>query len=168
MLPPMRLPSTRVLLCLGFVTCGGDPDGAVRAYPIRSMTDAIGGPKAIAREGDLVLDNGHARVAILGARNSLGPGLYGGSLVDADLVRPDPTTAGGQGRDQLAELFATVNMNVAHPGEGQVEIVEAGGDEAVIRASGAGEGFLTLLDALWAIVSAPDFTLWSAVTTDLV
>lgn len=128
------------------------------------MDQAVGGPKAVAREGDLVLENDHARIAILSARNSLGPGLYGGSIVDADILRSDPRYGAGQGRDQLAELFPTVNMNVAHPPEGAVEILSDGSDgEAVVRMQGPGEPFLSLLGLLWGIVRAPDFYLWSDV-----
>ena len=80
-------------------------------------------------------------------------------------MRSDPQYAGGKGRDQLAELFPTVNMNVAHPGEGDVRILSDGADggEAVVRMQGPGEPFITLLGALWAIVRAPDFYLWSDV-----
>lgn len=164
-MPRPSTPLPLVLLALLPTACGGPAEGRARAYVIEGLDQAIGGPKAIAQPGDLVLENGHARVAILGARTSLGPGLYGGSLVDADLVRVDPTTAGGMGRDQLAELFPTVNMNVAHPVEdddASVRIVSDGRDgEAVIRVQGEGEPFITLLDALWGIVSAPDLYLWT-------
>lgn len=154
-----------VLLSSVLAACGGKgEDGFARASVIGSLDQAIGGPKAVAREGDLLLENQHARLAILTARNSLGPGLYGGSIVDADIVRSDPEFAGGKGKDQLAELFPTVNMNVAHPPEGAVEILADGADgEAIVRMQGPGEPFLSLLGALWAIVQAPDFYFWSDV-----
>ena len=49
-------------------------------------------------------------------RNSMGPGLYGGGLVDADLQVTDPTRAGRSGNDRFAELFPTGNLNIAWPG----------------------------------------------------
>ncbi len=164
----MRRTSTYLLALAApyaMTSCGEPAKGFARASEIRSLDEAIGGPKAVAQPGDLLLENGHARVAILSARNSLGPGLFGGSIVDADIVRVDPAFAGGRGRDQFAELFPTANMNVAHPADGDpdaVRIVSDGrGGEAVIRAHGPGEAFITLLDALWALVDAPDFYLWT-------
>jgi hypothetical protein len=159
---------TRLCACalLAGSSCQRSEPGAL-AYQIEAMEQGVGGPKAIAREGDFVMQNPHARIALLGARNSLGPGLYGGSIVDADLIRSDPRYSGGRGLDQLAELFPTVNMNVPQPDPedpGSVEILADGSDgEAIVRIRGPGIPFLSLLDALWSIVSAPDFYLWTDV-----
>ncbi|HHO50532.1 MAG TPA: hypothetical protein ENK18_06565 [Deltaproteobacteria bacterium] len=166
MLRTSTLSLTLWVLPLAIGSCGGSAQPFARAYPIDSLDRAIGGPKAVAQVGDLLLENQHARLAILGARNSLGPGLYGGSIVDADLRRSDPTFGGGRGRDQFAEMFSTVNMNVAHPpeeGGPSVQIVSdgSGGGPAIVRTQGPAEPFLTLLGALWSIVGAPDFYLWT-------
>ncbi|MEZ4241158.1 MAG: CehA/McbA family metallohydrolase [Myxococcota bacterium] len=137
---------------------------------IGSLEEAVGGPKAVARPGDIVLENDHARLAILGARNSLGPGLFGGSIVDADIVRSDPAFSAGRGRDQLAEVFPTVNMNVTHPTEEtdprSVRVIADGADggPAVVRVEGRAEPFLSLLGTLWALVQAPDFYLWTDIS----
>jgi hypothetical protein len=152
-----------VLVACALASCS-NPKGFARAREIESLDQAVGGPKAIARPGDLLLENDHAKVAILGARDSLGPGLYGGSLVDADLQRMDPRYSAGRGKDQFTELFSTVNMNVPHPVEDSddVSIVKDGSDgEAIVRVRGVADPFLTLLDALWTIVQAPDFYLWT-------
>ncbi len=139
-----------------------------RARVIGGLDEAIGGPKALAQPGDFVLENDRVRVAILGARNSLSMGLYGGSLVDADLQRTDPTLLGGHGLDALAEIIPTANLNIAWPGapdaaglpQGGVSIVSDGSDggAAIIRVEGPAAPFLTVLDALEAILNAPD--LW--------
>ena len=42
-------------------------DDAARVYQLEDLGDGIGGPKALARPGDYVLENGHVRFAILGA-----------------------------------------------------------------------------------------------------
>lgn len=158
----MRYPILSVVLAIPLLSCGQPAGLKAHGYEIGSLQEAIGGPKAIARPGDFVLENGHARVAILGSRNSLGPGLYGGSLVDADLVRSDPAHAGGRGKDQLAELFPTANMNVAHPDDDKVQLLEdAPQGTAVVRVDGPAEPFLTLLGALWSIVRAPDWWMWT-------
>ena len=157
--------SISLLLAASFAIGSCKKDQGARAYVIGSLDQAIGGPKAIARAGDIVLENPHARIAVLSARNSLGPGLFGGSLVDADIVRSDPRYSAGRGRDQLAELFPTVNMNVPQPSEEEetaVVILQDGSDgEAVVRMRGPGIPFISLLDTLWTVVGAPDFYLWT-------
>lgn len=170
----MRKTSSGAPWVLGWVVliagCGsGTPEEFARASVIESLADGVGGPKAIAQKGDLILENQHLKLAILDARNSLGPGLYGGSIVDADLQRTDPTYAHGNGRDQFTEMFATVNMNVPLTDASRpesVQIVQDGADggPAIVRVDGPATPFLTLLGALWALVQAPDW--W--MTTDYI
>ncbi len=166
----LRNTSAIIGLCALLVSCGGGGDeGFAGAFVMRSLSEGVGGPKAVAQPGDLILENDHFKVAILSARNSLGPGLYGGSIVDADLQRHDPEYSRGRGKDQFAELFPTVNMNVTWPDPEDPDSVQIlsdgkGGGPAIVRVSGSAEPFLTLLGALWAIVKAPDF--W--MTTDYI
>jgi len=150
-------------------SCAPENPGFARAYVIERMDQTIGGPKAAARVGDLILENDQFRVAILNStrpdgtvRYSLGPALFGGSLADADLQRADPRFTGGKGRDQFAELFPTVSLNVPGPvDEGQVSIVADGSDggPAIVRVEGEAVPFLNLLAALWAITDVPDMRL---------
>lgn len=145
----------------------GTDGGFARAGVIDRLDGGVGGPKALARTGDFLLENDHLRVAIVAARPSMGPGLYGGGLVDADLQWNDPSFPPGYGNDQFAEMFTTVNMNVIAPrAADDVAIVADGSDggAAIVRVQGPAEPFLTLLGALWAIVDAPDF----GVVTDYV
>ncbi len=152
-----------LLFFLASVTIGCDkatPEGPyARARVIGGLDEAIGGEKGVAREGDIVLENDRLRIAILGGRTSMGPSLYGGSLVDADLQWNDAAVDGGKGRDQWNELFPTFNMNVpaADADEGTVGIVSDGTDgEAVVRVTGKAVPFLDLLYALWPLVGMPD------------
>jgi hypothetical protein len=154
---------------LTLASCGPDEDGFASARRIQRLDEAIGGPKAAARVGDYLLENRHLRVAILASetpdgnpRNSMGPGLFGGSLVDADLQRPDPRFSGGRGLDHFAELFPTASLNVPEPvGPDAVRIVNDGadGNPAIIRVEGEATPFLSLLSALWAITDVPDMRL---------
>jgi hypothetical protein len=133
-----------------------------RASRIESLDEAIGGPKAMARVGDYLLENDRVRLAILGARRSFGPHISGGSLIDADLQRNDARSGTGWGYDQLAEVFPTVNLDTAIVDErgGSVVIEADGGDgDAVIAVEGHSEAFLQLLDGLWSLVQAPAFDL---------
>ena len=140
-------------------SCGTSEEAFARAYVMASLTDGVGGPKAIAQPGDFIIENQHAKLAVLSSRNSLGPGLFGGGIVDADIQRVDPGASAGRGQDQLAELFPTANMDVMHPLEGAVELIADGSSgEAVIRTVAARQPFITLLDGLWTIVGAPPYT----------
>ncbi len=145
------------------------------ATRIESLEDAIGGPKATAQPGDILLQNERVRFAIVGTRSSPGPGIYGGSIVDADLVRADPEWAGGHGNDHFAEMFPTVNMNLAavdglddagNAIDSELTIVSDGseGGDAIVRADAGDEPFFSLLGALWAIVAQPQMR----ITTDYV
>ena len=89
------------------------------AYTITDRTQTIGGPKAMAQPGDIILENEYLRAAIIGKRPSMGPHTDGGGLVDADIQRRSPEYANGHGNDQLAEIFATINMNVPQIDRGE-------------------------------------------------
>ncbi len=161
---PQKRSLTLLLAVLGSTSCDpGDPPTFASARVMETKADGVGGPKAIAEPGDIVLENEHLRVAILGAKNSLGPGIRGGSLIDADLARPEPQYQGGHGRDQLAELFPTVNMVVSNTDPaalGSVEIAADGSDgKAIVRVRGPGLPFLGLLDVLYSVVNAPEIWL---------
>ncbi len=149
-----------LLPLLALCACSAEAPWA-KARVIADLDEGIGGPKAIARPGDVVLENDRLRVAILGPRPSFGPHTSGGSLVDADLRRSDPSKLKGQGEDRLAELFATVNLNVGrvHDDEGTVAIVADGSDggAAIVCVEGPYDPFLTLLSGLWPLVNGPSF-----------
>ena len=121
-----------------------------RAYTIDDLADTIGGPKAIAQPGDLIIENDRVRFAILGARPSMGNHTEGGSLIDADLQRANPAFSKGHGNDQLGELFASVNLMVGEiqENDGEVVVVNDGenGEPARICTIGDGKAFVSLLD----------------------
>jgi hypothetical protein len=149
------------------LACTHEPHHGAWARRIESLDQAIGGPKAAARPGDILLENDRVRFAILDARASMGPGLYGGSVVDADLVRANPAFGAGRGNDQLAEVFPTVNMNLAAadaPAEVSIVADGADGGDAIVRVDAAGAPFFSLLTALWSLVDQPDMR----ITTDYI
>jgi hypothetical protein len=148
----------------GLASCGGAEREFARAVTITRLDETVGGLKASGRPGDYLLENDQLRAVILSGRVSRGPGLWGGSLVDVDLNRPEPEFRGGKGRDQFVELFPTANLNVNFAAEApNVLVVKDGSDgEATVRVWGPTIPFLTLIYPLWGLVGMPEMWL----TTD--
>jgi len=131
------------------------------------LDQAIGGPMGVGQPGDFLLENQFTRAVILQGRGNLGPGLYGGSLVDADIRYMDPDRKGGNGNDQFNELFPTASMNVPFADQPtHVSIVAdgSGGEPAIVRVDSATTPFLSMLNAMWGIVGQPE----SWMTTDYI
>ena len=135
------------LLLLSFLfACAPETDEEARAYEISDLGEAIGGPKAIARPGDYILENEHIRIAILGARNSYGPGIYGGSLIDADKKRPGLAYRNANGNDHFVELNPTTNLDIPFVTEdNEVEIIETDDGSAIVRVTAKGTPYLGIL-----------------------
>lgn len=87
-----------------------NPEPSSTAFQIESLDQAIGGPAAGARVGDFILRNDVVQFAIEGGRTSRQPLDVGGSIIDADLVRPDARYRGGNGLDALGQINPTANM----------------------------------------------------------
>lgn len=127
-----------------------DAEPFARAYRATSPDQLIGGDVAMARVGDFILENDRIRVAVLDKESSPAPGVFGGTLVDADLQRPEADMRNGVGKDQLAEVIPVVNLLWPRPGEGDVTIVADGSDggPAIVRVAGGSGVFLEALSIL--------------------
>ena len=66
---------------------------------IEAGADLIGGPAAQGKLGDFAIGNGSVRYVIQGDDRHIGPCPWGGTVLDADIVRP----AGMEGQDALGE-----------------------------------------------------------------
>lgn len=130
--------------------CGQETPNLLRAKRAESRWELVGGPVAYADVGDFVLENDKIRVAILDSGRSWGPGVFGGSLVDADIRRNDDRFAQGQGRDRFAEVFPMAQLLVPAPLGVQVKVHKDGSDEkeAIIRVEGDGYAMIQLLYAV--------------------
>lgn len=136
------------LLCtLGTLAGCQDDVRVLAAKRATSRYELVGGPVAYADVGDFVLENDKVRIAILGSQQlaggperSWGPGVFGGSLVDADLRRDDARYPPGSGRDRFAEVFPFANLLVPAPIGHAVTVVADGSDgkTATIRVEGKG------------------------------
>ena len=143
----------RLAACIALTACVPACDEQplpLRAFQTTSADQLVGGDVAMARVGDFILENDRIRVAILGEQSSPGPGVFGGTLVDADLRRPDARFRNGNGRDQFAEMFPFANLLVPRPDSTRITIVDDGSDgtRAVIRVAGDGAFFIDALEVL--------------------
>ncbi len=129
-----------VTLSPAFSACNTG-QGLLRAKQIEHRTEVVGGPVAVADVGDFLLENDQIRIGILGSKDSPGPGVFGGSVVDIDRRRPRGEFANGEGRDRFSEMFPVANLLVPDPESIDIKILKDGSDgkEAAIRVEGDGE-----------------------------
>ena len=122
-----------------------EPTAAARVAATRA--DLVGGTRALGEVGDIVVENDKIRIVIQNEKFSRGFGVYGGSLIDADLRRTDDfgDALGGVGHDQFAELFPAFFFQAT--AVDKVTILNDGSDGAPARveASGTLGSFLELL-----------------------
>ena len=122
-------------------TAGVDPSvpaasGEARAGRIRDGGEAalFGGVAAEGRPGDVMIYNDRVRFIVQGPYRSHGYIDTGGSIIDADIVRPD----GQLGRDPIDDVFISHGIGWLFHAD-TVEVASAGGDgiAARIRATGS-------------------------------
>ena len=140
------------LLLVSACKDASEPPKILRATEIDDKQLLIGGPLAHGQVGDFLIENDQVRFVISGAHHSWGPGLFGGTVVDADLQRSNPKYRNYAGNDHFAELFPTANLIVPDPGSTQIVVTADGsdGEKAQITVEGTGVVFiegLALLDA---------------------
>lgn len=159
----MKTLSPLLPIALALVTsaCASEPDKA-SARRVEARHELIGGPRALGEVGDWLLENDQIRVLIQDKGFSRGFGVFGGSLIDADRVRPSTTagkSAGGTGNDMFGELFPAFFLEALEPidvrdpnsDEGNVRLAAieiendgTNGEPAVLVVRGTGNDFLAL------------------------
>ena len=120
-----------------------------RVGKVTRDSELIGGPVAYARAGEVYkLYNNRVRFLIQDSGTSVGLDLYGGNLIDADLVRPGDD--GKNGNDLFRESFPIVGLRVPDPTAVEVISDGVGGGPAQlrVRARDATSGILAQLDAI--------------------
>lgn len=137
----------KLLLSLSIValTAGCSEDRtAVVAKQIGTRADLIGGPGALGDVGDYLLANEQVRFVIQDTGYSRGFGIYGGSLIDADIQRPVSAgdSAGGTGADNFSELFPGLFLKAMKPTS--IDTVEHEDGSASIVVTGAPNDFIFL------------------------
>ena len=99
-----------------FCTPSADPEAEV--FRITSRGELIGGPRALGEVGDYMLQNDQIRVIVQDKGYSRGFGIYGGSIIDADLVRARGThgnSATANGYDNFGEMFPSFFLEAMEP-----------------------------------------------------
>jgi len=152
-----RFPCSAFVVCLvvtGLVAAGcKDKPKADPPFPeqqwayarvITDPADLIGGPLAAGAEGDFLIGNARVRFIIQGIDSPRAYTPYGGSLIDADVVRP----AGEPGQDHLGELAAIAGY-VRFVAAESIEVISdgSGGQPAVVRVTGP-DGGMPLVDSM--------------------
>lgn len=130
-------------------SCSKTPEtpANARAFQVSSRTQLIGGPTALGDVGDFMLQNGEIRVVIQDKGFNRGAGVFGGSLIDADIVRSTNTGGpiGGNGNDSFGEMFPAFFLEMINPEEIVVVNDGSDGEAAVVEVRGKGGEFVTML-----------------------
>ncbi|MCC7385656.1 MAG: CehA/McbA family metallohydrolase [Deltaproteobacteria bacterium] len=121
--------------------------GSVIAKQIGSRSELIGGPGALGEVGDFLLANDQIRVIVQGPGYSRGFGVYGGGLIDADLVRPAASgdSSGGHGKDSFAEMFPAFFLKAMKPDATGISVRENDDGSASVVVRGTPGDFLFMI-----------------------
>ncbi|NVB80870.1 MAG: CehA/McbA family metallohydrolase [Kofleriaceae bacterium] len=153
---------TRAIALLALVAaCTGSAPPKSRAQRIGKLQEAIGGPHAIGRVGDFILENDQVRFVIADTGRcppNPKPGAppcidtygrvnttFGGTLVDADLVR---VAGDGEGNDQLAELLPGFFFTAIDATEVSVTADGSDGRAAEVTVKGTGGDLFQMVSLL--------------------
>jgi hypothetical protein len=125
----------------------GGADGSATATKVDSRRQLIGGVQALGEIGDYRLANDEVQLVVQDKGFNRGNGLFGGSLIDADLVRTNHqgNVYGGNGGDTLGEVFPAFFLEAVDPEKVRVANDGSDGEPAVVEVSGRGGEFVTML-----------------------
>ncbi len=120
------------------------------ARVVQSRRDLVGGERALGEVGDYLIENEKIRVIIQKPGFSRGFGVYGGSLIDADLRRPSEEGSSGTpvGFDNFGELFPAFFLQAADINSVRVASDGSADGTARIEATGTAGDFLEMLAVL--------------------
>ena len=139
--------SMAILITLG--SCGESHEEVSDARRVTTRTDLVGGPGALGELEDFVLENSRIKLIVQNQGYSRGFGVYGGGIIDADLVRPTApgNSDGATGRDTFGELFPVYFLQALEPDDVQILDHDAHG-AARVQVSGFGGEFLSITKVL--------------------
>lgn len=130
------------------------------AERIESRSQLIGGPASLGDVGDLKLSNGKVRFVVQGITQespySRGWGVYGGALLDADLVRPDTSPTAPNGEDRFGEFFPAYFLEAIEPESVEIGNDGANGEPATVIVRGRASPFISLAKTLLDVAMQPE------------
>jgi len=115
-----------------------DLEGKVFAKVITQKSQLIGGEAAQGRVGDIIMYNSKIRVIIQGKDRTISPCPFGGTIIDADIMRPASSDP-GQGQDGFGELEPFFNLGLTVAPDTVRVAADGGGGLAVVEATGPQE-----------------------------
>ncbi len=132
------------------------PEGSgASVRPLSSPLEGVGGPNAHGKAGDFLLGNGRIRVVIQGEDRHIGANPWGGTILDADLVREGP------GMDQFGEMGLLYNFGrTVRPTLFEIIADGSAGGPAILAASGrdAANDYLNIRNQLQSSLGAAPAT----------
>lgn len=121
------------LVLLGAGCRNPKPESLLECRRIVTPFDMVGGPGSSAQPGDYVCRNDQIQFVVTQPGHSWGPGLFGGSLIDADLRRADARFRAGTGADTFMETFPMANLVIPNSDRMKITIVNDGSDGTETR-----------------------------------
>jgi len=122
-------------------TCSAEKRAS--ATRISTVNQRIGGPKALGEVGDYLLENDKIRLIIQGPGPNRANTVFAGSLIDADLQRPQGSKE--RGRDQVQEVLPAFVFDVVQPSSFEVVRDGSDGGAAVLSIQGKGGDLLQMV-----------------------
>lgn len=87
----------------------------LRATQVQRQDELIGGPSARGKVGDYLLENDRIRAVVGGPGPGFAAGIFGGTLLDLDLQRPEAEYRDKRGFDAFSESFPLANLLIVNP-----------------------------------------------------
>jgi len=159
-----------VALVVALWACTGDQPPESHAQVVGKLEQTIGGPHAIGRVGDYLIQNDQVRFIVAGSgvceRDQQGDKLdptcvdtfgrvnitFGGTLVDADLQRIGPSggtdVAGTNGNDELAEVVPGFAFSIINPTKISVTADGTDGKAAEVTVTGVTDNLFQMIGLL--------------------
>lgn len=143
-----KLKSTFVIISfLLAASCEGNTKATSTAFRVEDRSQLIGGRTAVGEVGDYMMQNDQIRIVIQDKTYNRGAGVFGGSLIDADLRHATDigTVLGGNGNDSFGEMFPAFFLEMIDPDS--ITIISDGSDggASIVEVKGTGGEFVTMV-----------------------
>ena len=144
-----------MMAAVGVLILGCGKEQYAKIQKITEVSQTIGGPSAVGWIGDYLLENDQIRAIIHARPTHTGDtNVFGGTIVDLDLQRPEEMYSNGRGLDQFQEFGPMLNLKVPDPEKFEVLGPAAyQGPGAVLRVKSNGGDLIPALGLLSTLLS---------------